>query len=230
MAFDQSTITGGPVCVPCGRDFLIVWSCSATPPVTYQVYLDRRLYWTGNVTRTRIIISNDGGNHEIHVGTCLASESHSDLSSSLPAPVGGTGTRASFTWLGGTFLDSDISGFFIFQGSAPGVAASTSSVPVASVAAYPGGIITDGFGLGGFGQGGFGQAASSYSFTSVPLSAGTWDFAIVAVDAAGNFGSVTTASATINGPPLPPLIVNGQRVNYTYSASTHEATLSWFDG
>ena len=62
------------------------------------------------------------------------------------------------------------------------------SVTLADITAYPAGIATDGFGLGGFGSGGFGQSAGNYAWTSCPLAAGTWTFAVVPVRCRGEPG------------------------------------------
>jgi hypothetical protein len=50
----------------------------------------------------------------------------------------------------------------------------------------------------------------------------------VPFDAAGNSGIGSIVSETISVPPLAPaLSAAGTRLNYTYSASTYEATLTW---
>ena len=60
----------------------------------------------------------------------------------------------------------------------------------ADIAAYPAGISMDGFGLGGFGLGGFGAAASTYTWTSDPLTTGPSTDAVVPYDSAGNLGEL----------------------------------------
>ena len=86
----------------------------------------------------------------------------------------------------------------IYQSSAANAPVSYAA-PVANLAAYPGGWISDGFGQGGYGQGGFGRAASSYQWTSDPLSSGVWQFAVVPYDKAGNSRDPgQTASVTIS--------------------------------
>ena len=99
---------------------------------------------------------------------------------------------------------------------------------LATVPAYVAGIITDGFGYGGFGQGGFGQSAGSYSWTSQPLSGGTWNWGVKPFDTAGNEGSAQTTAVTIAAPPLPPApFPNMTRLQYTYTISTNQVTLDW---
>ena len=58
--------------------------------------------------------------------------------------------------------------------SAPARSAGFCSASWTDITAYPSGIYTDGFGFGGFGLGGFGQSASTYTWTSEPLTSGTW--------------------------------------------------------
>lgn len=94
--------------------------------------------------------------------------------------------------------------------------------------AYVAGIITEGFGYGGFGQGGFGQSAGTYSWTSQPLSGGTWNWGVKPFDTAGNEGPAQTAAVTIAAPPLPPApFPDMTRLSYTYSSTTKQATLAW---
>ena len=80
----------------------------------------------------------------------------------------------------------------------------------------PLGIITAGFGLGGFGSGGFGQSAGNYSWTSGPLAAGTWTFAVVPYDAAGNEGSAQPTTVTITAPPRAPAAFAGTSTRLQY--------------
>jgi hypothetical protein len=142
-------------------------------------------------------------------------------------------TRASLSWLGGTYLDpsglDDIQGFLIYGSDVPGGPIDYAT-PLATVPAYPGGWISDGFGLGGFGQGGFGRSATSYGWESGPLSSGTWSFAVVPYDVAGNSrvpGQVATVA--ISQAPLPPAAsADGSLLSYLYAGpTTRTATLTW---
>jgi len=70
---------------------------------------------------------------------------------------------------------------------------------------YGYGGIGDGAGADGYGWDGFGAAL--LAVTSGPLADGTWLFAVVGYDAAGNPSSAaggTTAQATLAGTPEPP--------------------------
>ena len=128
---------------------------------------------------------------------------------------------------GARFKDADIAGFHIYGEHTPGGGIDYTAI-LATVPAYVAGIITDGFGYGGFGQGGFGQSAGSYSWTSQPLSGGTWNWGVKPFDTAGNEGSAQTTAVTITAPPLPPApFPNMTRLQYTYNSSTNQVTLAW---
>ena len=100
--------------------------------------------------------------------------------------------------------------------------------PLADITAYPAGILTDGYGLGGYGLGGFGRAASTYSWTSDALTAGTWNFAIAPYDEAGNQGAAQMTSVTISVPPLAPApFADGTRAHYSYNPMAAIATITW---
>ena len=135
--------------------------------------------------------------------------------------------RAQLTWLGGSFLGTDIAGFRVYSGATPGGAVDYSSA-VTDITAYPAGILTDGYGLGGYGAGGFGQVAGTYSWLSDPLVSGTWNFAVAPYDAAGNVGTAATTAQSIAVPPLEPgLFSDGVRLHYSYAQPAREVTLTW---
>src|SRR5206468_10702187 len=99
---------------------------------------------------------------------------------------------------------------------------------LADMTAYPQGLPMDGYGLGGFGTGGFGEAAGTYTWTSGPLAAGTWSFAVKPYDTAGNLGTAQTASVAIAAPPREPgLFPDGiNRLHYRMIAGPR-AVLTW---
>ncbi|HEV3122736.1 MAG TPA: hypothetical protein VGY53_12570, partial [Isosphaeraceae bacterium] len=154
-----------------------------------------------------------------------------DFGAWLSTPTS-SGDRVRLNWQGGTYLDTtghnDLAGFHIYGSPLAGQPPSYSS-PLATVAAYPGGTIADGFGLGGFGQGGFGKAASIYVWTSDRLSSGVWQFVVKPFNTAGNdSASASVSSFTITAPPAPPQQASGgKRLTYTYNAATRVATLAW---
>lgn len=225
MGFSQSTITEVTPPKIWGRQLSLSWSSSSPLGTWYQLYLNGVLAWFGQRTAVRIPIPPNGSDpHRVDIGTVLPGEEQTSFASSL---VAAPARRAQLTWLGGSFLGDDIAGFFVYGGTAPSGAVSYTTA-LATITAYPAGIMTDGFGLGGFGDGGFGQSGGTYSWTSNPLAAGTWNFAIVPFDAAGNSGTGATTSIVIVAPPLSPAPnPAGLRATYTYSSSTHEVTLSW---
>ena len=109
---------------------------------------------------------------------------------------------------------ADLVGFHVYGSPAAGESVDYAT-PLETITAYPGGIATGGSG--------------SYGWTSDALDSGTWSFAVVPFDAAGNLGTTATSSVAISVPPREPVPFAGvqARLQYTYSASIHEATLSW---
>lgn len=222
MAFDQSHVTGVR-CYRHGAELVVAWTSSDPAGTTFQVYVGRRLAWAG--TRRTAHFPWPADLVTVHVGAVGAGESKSDFSGSLPAdPL----DRVTLTWLGGTFLGPDIRGFRVYQSATAGGPVDFAAA-VADIAAYPNGNVTDGYGVGGYGQGGYGSAAGSYSWESARLGSGVWRFAVAAYDSAGNEDpSPPTTAVTVAVPPRPPAAASdGTRLSYTYSNSTHKATLTW---
>ena len=233
MAFSQDSITDVRVMAN-GPDLFITWSAASVPGTTFQVYVDRRLVWSGIMCRCHAPTPAGalGRNVWVEVGTVAADEPTRDYSASLVAAASRT-ERATLNWSGGTYLDStggdDLSAFQVYQSRAAGRPLDD-SVPVDTVVAYPGGWINDGFGKGGFGAAGFGRAATVYQWRSGPLTTGIWLFAVVAVDHAGNpRGGALTTSVTINAAPRPPALDSrGSRLTAVYSGpDDRRLTLQW---
>jgi hypothetical protein len=233
MAFSQAPISNVQVALD-GAELFVSWSSTAPLGTCYQVYINRTLAWWGRSMRCHVTrpVTPGGGNIWVDVATVSPAEAALDFSINLPSPTG-MSTRAQLTWNGGTYLDAtgndDVSGFLLYGSDAPGGPVDYTTA-VATVSAYPGGWISDGFGLGGFGTGGFGRVATKYQWQSGPLASGVWQFAIVPYDAAGNLrhpGQV--ASVTINEAPLPPApATDGTLLSYQYSgAGTKLVTLNW---
>jgi hypothetical protein len=225
MAFDDTVISGISA-RPFDADLYISWSSSAPAGTTFQVYLDAKLVWHG--ADLACVLPLPAHRVTIDVGAVGAGEATTDFSSSLTPPPG-TGSRAELTWTGGAYLDpdGDLAGFRVYGEATPGGGIDYGTV-LGTVAAYPGGRATDGFGLGGFGSGGFGSGAGSYSWTSDPLASGTWHFGVRPLSGAGNEGPAATAAVTISVPPMPPAVNgNGKRLTYTYNVSTSVLTLNW---
>lgn len=217
-----------------GPELFISWSSTAAAGTWYQVYVNRRLSWSGRSTRCHVPRPAwpAGWNVWVDVGTVDPAELTVDFSTSLPA-ASGLGTRVQLSWVGGTYLDptgnDDVRGFRIYSSKVPSGTADYTTI-LATIAAYPGGWISDGFGLGGFGQGGFGRAATAYQWESAPLTSGSWTFAVVPYDAAGNArepGQVATVA--VSEPPRPPgTAADGTSLSYSYGGpSIRTATLTW---
>lgn len=224
MAFSQATITDGPNCSADGRDLLVEWTSSSAFGTVFQVYVNGSLAWAGTARSAHLPMPTAPS--YVQVGTVGPGEDDTDFSGSLPA-LPGAGNRATLSWTGGRFLGSDLQEFRIYSGTAPGGAVSYAS-PVATVPAGPAGLWVDGYGIGGYGSGGYGYSAITYSWTSGRLAAGTWNFGIKAVDAAGNESAAATVGVTITAPPRPPAAdATGRRLGYTYNPGTRVPTLTW---
>ncbi len=232
MGFSQSTIRNARV-IPDGPDLLISWDSVGPAGELYQVYVDRRLAWHGNARRCVVPSGRAGVNTWVDIGVVLPSESTQDFSATLAA----SSTRndsALLRWQGGTYLDptggDDIQGFRIYRSPASGTAVDYGN-PVDQVAAYPFGIIVDGFGKDGFGSGGFGRAASSYAWQSPPLPPGTWTFAVVPYGRSGAIPGTSpiTATVTVASPPRPPSPdAGGSRLRFEYDGpASRTGTLRW---
>lgn len=233
MPFTQTSVRDVRV-VRDGAELYIAWDSAAPWGTVFQVYADRRLVWFGKARSCHVPVPANACSRNvwIEVGSVDAGEANADFSTSLSGP-GGSGDRALLSWLGGSYLDptgnDDVAGYRIYRSPAPGAPADMTTV-IDTISAYPGGAVLDGFGVGGFGQGGFGRAASSYQWRSDPLGSGTWTFALVPFDFAGNAQGVPqTATVTIRTAPRPPAPdATGRRLNYSYAGpATRVATLSW---
>jgi hypothetical protein len=235
MAFSQATITGINPPVYSGFQVYLSWTTSSPAGTWFQVYLDDALAWWGQTTTATLVLGSTGPTR-VDIGTVDPGEEQTDFSADLAAAPA---RRAELSWLGGTFEGADIAGFRVYEttsatlygsgmfGAGPYGGISLGTLEV-DITAYPSGIVTDGFGFGGFGYGGFGSAAGTYSWISDPLANGTYYYAVVPYDSAGNLGTPAVTSLVIAGPPAPPaLFGDGLRLHYTYNPSNHEVTLLW---
>lgn len=212
--FSQATITNVYPPVYAFGSLLIKWASSSALGTVFQVYLNRVLAWSG--TATQVSLPWPQSAVSVDIGTVLASEQFTDFSSSLAAAPNNI---VDLAWLGGTFLASDISGFYVYGSDAANNPVDYTK-PLATIPAYPGGIVLDGFGMGGWNQGGFGHAASQYGWSSQPLYTGVWSYAVDVYDKAGNTSSFQTASIFLGVPPResPPFTTDYKRLHYTLNA------------
>lgn len=227
MAFSQSSITGLSV-VTDAAQILVEWTTTAPAGTWFQVYVGGKL--AAKTTRTRAWLPAPGnlGKPAVQVGTVLPGERNQDFSSSLAALVG-SDPMARLTWPGGRYLGGSVAGFGIFRGATPG-ASPDYSAPVAFVPLYRNGIPLDGYGMGGYGSGGYGSSGSEYTWVSAPLPTGSWKFAILPIDAAGNWsstGATVETIAIVNPPSSPPAFPTGEQVRISYNPTTHQPTLTW---
>ena len=209
-----------------GSALQLEWNSTAPDGTLFQVYVGRALVWHG--TSRWAAIPMPSCRARIDIGAVGPGEETTDFSNQLLAV---SSDRAKLSWLGGTYLDptgnDDVVSFSVYGEHTPGGGIDYTT-PQAEISAYPGGILTDGFGLGGFGQGGFGRAASLYEWTSPSLTTGPWSFAVVSVDAAGNAGSPALATVAITTAPRPPAAFpDGSRLKYSYNAAARTVTLNW---
>jgi hypothetical protein len=236
MGFSQATITGVNPPLYTGFQVFLSWTTTSPAGTWFQIYLNDALSWWGQTTQATLILGSVGP-IRVDIGTVLPGEEQTSFASSLPAAPA---RRAELEWLGGTFEGADIAGFQVWSSAMGPVGFGdggfgdgpfggiTFTALEATITAYPSGIYTDGFGLGGFGLGGFGESASTYTWTSDPLTNGTWYYAVVPFDSAGNLGAPAATSVVIDAPPLPPaLFGDNTRLHYTYSSITDEVTLFW---
>lgn len=226
MPFDQSSIVEVRPPFWDGSTLQLSWTSTAPAGTTFQVYVGRRLAWYG--ASRWVALTMPESRVRIDVGAVGPGEATVDFSASLPAS---SEDRVTLSWLGGSYLDptgrDDVRGFRVFGSRRAGWAVDFTE-PVAEIPAYPGGSPIDGYGLGGFGQGGFGRSASTYRWTSPALSKGTWTFAVVSFDAAGNEGTPNFLTTEIAAPPRPPkAFPDGSRLRCDYDPATRKATLSW---
>jgi hypothetical protein len=200
------------------------WVSSAPAGTTFQVYLDNVLAWSG-IDRAVHLPWPTGRNTRISVGTVGVGEEDDDFSASLPAL---NPAFKDLTWEGGTFLAADIAGFNVYKSATAGGAVDYATV-VKVIPAYPGGVVTDGYGMGGYGHGGYGHSASVYVWQTPSLGNGSWTFAVAAFDEAGNEPvSPATVVVVIAAPPRPPAADSqGRRLSYSYNDTTQVATLTW---
>lgn len=217
------TVSGGPWVRVGARDLIITWESTSGPGTVFQVYIDRRLAWTG--TGTRAVLPRPGRSVTVEVIPVDPGHEKTDYSGTLPAIPG---RSVVLEWSGGRYLGAGLVAFRIYRGPSPGGPVSYSGKPLARVAWAPPGNDPDGFGVGGFGSGGFGHAAIRYTWTSPPMAGGLWTFGVVPEDASGALG--TPVEATIDHAPAPEPPgqgPDGSRLRVAVDPATRIPTLTW---
>lgn len=231
MPLRQSEILSTTV-IQVGLDLRVHWT-STSQVKMFQVYVNHRLSWVGCDQYCSIPISSQShdGRIWIDVGAIDPQELYCDFSSTLAsAPLIG---NASLAWSGGTYLDDsgndDVAGFQVHELDDPTATPDFSTLRDI-LPAYPGGRITDGYGLGGFGDGGYGRSASSYRWQASGFASGNRTFAVVPFDHSGQTrGTGTRVTFAVQAAPMPS-VVNNQNAGLSLSYAgnvTRIATLKW---
>ena len=220
VGFDPRYLIDGPIFYPMGAELMIAWRSPAPPGTWFQVYLDRRLAWFGQ-GRSCFVPTPPPGTR-VDIGAVPAALAAQDLSGTL-APAPGSGDQAVVTWAGGPYLEPGVAivAYEVYSSPGPGRPVDLTAA-AGEVAPSSGPEVADGFGMGGFGAGGWGSTGARYSWTSPRLAAGTWQFAVAALDVLGRRGVVTTVTIVVLGPPGPPTDMRA-----AYSPTTRAASLTW---
>ncbi len=206
----------------------VTWASTQTGR-WHQVYVNGRF---AGVTATpedrRLLVpvpAEAGGAAErlfVEVLAVEGAERGTGFSADLVGP--GAGSRVRLTWQAGPHLDPALAAFEVFGDGGTGVVDYETPLGDAPLEAEPEGRPPWGFGTGGFGVGGYGDGAAVYSWTSDGLAPGTWRFAVVAVDEAGNRAATAAEREVSLAPfPRPP----ADFVLAEYDPGTRTATLAW---
>lgn len=204
----------------------VAWDSSSPSGTDFQLYINGRLFWEGTARKADVAYAARAGERlRIDVGAVGANYVGTDFSGTFAQ----SGDRAWITWYGGRYLDASLTGFHIYSSVGPGLAVDMAN-RVATIPAAPGGVWLDGSGRGGSGRGGSGHSAIGYSWTSGVLVTGTWQFAVVAYDSAGNEATTPPVEtvAIVAPPPSPIPRSDGRRLwIVSYDVPSHTYTLGW---
>jgi hypothetical protein len=209
MSFSQATITYVAPPIQWGGELLLNWSSTSPAGTWFQVYVDDALAWYGTSTTASVALPS-GGVYAIDIGTVGPGEQQTNFSADLPATPN---YYAEIAWTGGLFESPNLIGFYVYGSDAPGGAVDYSAV-LATITAFTGAAALD--------------PPGTYSWTAGPLTSGTWTYAVVPYDSAGNSGTAATSTVTIEVPPIEPApFPDRTRLHYTYAAPPYEVTLNW---
>jgi hypothetical protein len=188
----------------------VTWDTTAPAGTWWQVYFDGVRVWSAQVTSVELPIPVNGVSR-VDVGSVPAGYQNTSFAANLPpAPL----RRATLNWTGGTSLGTDLAGFYVY-GSSAANGSIDYTTPLATITAYPQGIVPSGTG--------------SYSWVSGSLTSGLWQYAVIPFDSAGNQGTPSLVAVAIAVPPLAPAPSSSgaPRLQYSYVPSSQVATLTW---
>lgn len=220
-----------------GASMTLTWASSDPGP--FQIYVNGLKQWDGTDQKASIPIPPR--NARVDIGAVSPGEQKADFSTDLP-PV--PKSRALLEWTGGTFQGSDIHGFRIFGeieaggginytggygiGGYGASGYGTAAPVLADLEAYAEGLVTDGYGIAPYGVGGYGLAPASYSWESPHYKTGTWSFAVVPYDTAGNLGEAAIVSVDlISAPEVVPEFSDRLRLHTSYAFADKALTITW---
>jgi hypothetical protein len=243
MSWSQTAITKVNRPIKQRGELHLSWESTAPAGTWYQVYVGGNLQYQGPGLACTVPAPSSGSTR-IDIGTVARADAQTRFTTSLaPAPQNRV-TLSWIGGMFLDDL-TDVAGYYVYEatpsggfgdggfgtggfgnsggfgtggfgvGGFGGATYTLNTSPLATVPAYINGVVTSGFGCGGFGVGGFGNSSATYSWTSDPLTGGTWTFGVAAFDVAGNVGVLSLTSVTITAPPAAPaLFSDGERLHY----------------
>jgi hypothetical protein len=222
-------VAGGQAVSPPGA-VEVTWN-STQEGCWHQVYVNGCLAGvTARASDRRLVVSapvgRDGpaGALAVEVVAVDAADRWTDFAGQLAGFPEAGGMQVRLSWQAGEYLDPNLESFDVFGDDRTGAVDYAAALNEAPVPARPGGQAPWGYGAGGYGVGGYGRSAARYEWTTGTLEPGSWRFAVVAVDAAGNRLETAAEASVIVAPvPRPP---SDFRVG-SYSPEDHVATLTW---
>ena len=125
-----------------------------------------------------------------------------DFAEELVGFAADEGARVRLSWQAGPYLDANLEAFDVFGDGRTGSVDYAAPLNESPIPARPEGLAPWGYGCGGYGVGGYGRSAAAYGWVTDALEPGTWRFAVVAVDAAGN-RLASAAETAVSVQPVP---------------------------
>ena len=223
-------VAGGEAVAPPGA-VEVAWN-SSQEGRWHQVYVNGCLAGvTARPSDRRLVIcapvGSDGpaGALAVEVVAVDAADRWTDLAGQLAGFPQADGTQVRLSWQAGEYLDPGLeSGSWRFADGRTGTIDYAAPLNETPIPARPGGQAPWGYGAGGYGIGGYGRSAGPYEWTTATLEPGSWRFAVVAVDAAGNRLETAAETAAVVAPAPRPAL--GFCVA-SYELESRMATLEW---